>query len=111
MHSRIGSNPNHTGSNPNPNHTRSNPNPKKGAGQGKAMARTLWLGEERGRRYDELRMWRGGGGVDSVGPLPRRAPGAAVAEVGAVEEKEEEVAADPGVGGGGGGGGGSGRRR
>ena len=50
------------------------------------MARTLWLGEERGRRYDELRMWRGGGGVDSVGPLPRRAPGAAVAEVGAVEE-------------------------
>ena len=39
-------NPNRTGSNPNPNRTSSNPNPKKGAGQGKAMAPTVWLGEE-----------------------------------------------------------------
>jgi len=61
------------------------------------MARTVWLGEERGRHCDESRTRRGSGGVDGAGPPPRRALGVAAAEVEAAVE--EEVAVDPGVGG------------
>jgi len=54
----------------------------------------VWLGEERGRRCDESWPRRASGGVDGAGP-PRRAPGIAVAEVGAAVE--EKAATDPGV--------------